>query len=627
MTNDGDGWSGDYEDTEPAPKARKLRPSPAADEDAGPCPVRALGRRRGLYSYLSPSGELIELVAREHIHSVISSLFDGDTSWLWKRCPKRNADGVIKDWNAKWAAEVLMKAASEAGFFDPARVRGPGAWRLGGALALHLGDELLLPRAALRGAEEYYDPVPATCPEGHVRIRAGTQIDGVIYPSDKPEPRFADTPTDAAEVQALLDFLGTWRWALPPEAPRLLLGWLGGALVAGALEWRPHVWVCGSHGTGKSTLEKLIGDILGPAAKRFSNPTEAGVRQALGGAARPVLLDEMDSNADPGQAQRVVALAKLASTEHQSPVVRGSAEGRASAWFIRACIYLTSILHVSLKPEHAARITVIELMDPPQAADEREADAARKRVSQGVERFGALGPGLRARMAAGWPRFLVNLEVYKDALAAHGRTLRQAEQLGTLLAAAETLLSDDAVDPAAAREMVDAVALDDLTGHADDGDHFQCLDHLLAWTLDVAFHEPGGGRAQMAIAEIAAGARPEYPEGDGARVLRRTGIALKRAEAADGVAPELVGAACLVIANRHPGLDRIFAATRWSDGRWAQSLGRLPSAFRGPPVRFAGRKARGVWLPTVKLGVNVGGESPAEDDDRDGCGGGAVRAA
>jgi ABC-type multidrug transport system fused ATPase/permease subunit len=56
----------------------------------------------------------------------------------------------------------------------------------------------------------------------------------------------------------LLQALQSWNWDRGELDARLALGWLMTALVGGALEQRPVVYVVGTEGAGKSTLQKLL---------------------------------------------------------------------------------------------------------------------------------------------------------------------------------------------------------------------------------------------------------------------------------------------------------------------------------------------------------------------------------
>src|SRR3546814_12688673 len=78
---------------------------------------------------------------------------------------------------------------------------------------------------------------------------------------------------------------------------RSLAGWIAIAVICGALNWRPHVWLTGSSGSGKSwLLDNVIRPLIGAIAVYCqSNSTEAGIRQTLATDARPVLFDEAES--------------------------------------------------------------------------------------------------------------------------------------------------------------------------------------------------------------------------------------------------------------------------------------------------------------------------------------------
>jgi hypothetical protein len=58
------------------------------------------------------------------------------------------------------------------------------------------------------------------------------------------------------------------------------------------------------------------------------------------------------------------------------------------------------------------------------------------------------------------------------------------------------------------------------------------------------------------------------------------------------------------VANQHEALERIFASTRWSGGRWATALSYLEGAGKSQPKRFAGILQRATILPYRHLPVS-----------------------
>lgn len=55
--------------------------------------------------------------------------------------------------------------------------------------------------------------------------------------------------------QRLFDLANAFRWRNPGSGA-MLAGWCALAPVAGALRWRPHLWITGGTGSGKSTVMK-----------------------------------------------------------------------------------------------------------------------------------------------------------------------------------------------------------------------------------------------------------------------------------------------------------------------------------------------------------------------------------
>ena len=536
-------------------------------EVEGPCPVLPLGACGGIYFYLSPRGELRVLAARAHTAAELESLFDGILVWARAAFPRfdrsgRNVVGYELDELRQW----LFREASEVGYFDADRdLRGPGAWRdEDGGLVLHCGDEVLFRDAW---------------------VPAGDKLgDGIIYPATAPVPRPADTPAAARAGVELIEFLSCWRWRAPCLAGRLWAGWIACAMVCGALRWRPHVLVAGGPGTGKTTLEGLAEGLLGPGgSERSADASPAGVRNKLSGAAKAVLLDEVENDPLNMRPKQIIELARIASTDGQGHVVRGSPEQRAIAQHIRAAFYFTAVLHPALLPQDASRITVLEL-DP---IDADTMDQAR--IEETIAELIGLAPALRARMIQGWSRFNHNLQTYRAVLISAGCDSRQADQYSALLAAADVLTSDAATDAETAAAIVaelrplEILPPDDL-----DADHWRCWAHLCSSWIEIAYLE--GGSKRMAIGEVL---RRVLTLGgqDYLRALRMNGIAIVDRD----------GTRHVVVANQHRALDSIFAGTQWHSGVWRQSLQRLPDATTGPPIKFGGYKARGTWLVAARL--------------------------
>lgn len=557
-------------------------PDGGPGEGAGDCPVTALGHAGGRYWFLTPDGELRALVPRGMAGVEILALFAGDDSWLFKHFPSRNkADRY--SWAVTDVQGWMLRACHQAGPFHADReVRGPGVWpvpaRDGGGLIVHSGDRLY--RAGGSGAGPGADG--ALQPIG----RAGVRLGRHIYPAAPAETPPADRPADAAEAAAVLDVLDMWAWRAPTHAAKLLLGWVCASGVAGALNWRPHVLVTGGQGSGKSTLLKLLrDDLLGTTAVGMSDSTEAGIRQALQGAAKPVFLDEIE-NDNPDRARAVVRLARLASTEGQGLVYRGSADGKASAWPIRSSFLFSAIVFGRLRPQDANRIAILELDSLPVGLSADE-ETPRQVMFAALEAIEGAGPRLRRRMLDGWARFQANLAALEHAVVRSGAAERVGDQLGTLLAAAETVLRDEALTiDQAALLVADYVGEPDIVGYADDSDQADALNHLL--TSSVMVHWPGEGSSVETVGEAI---REHWHRECAKKALRNHGLAVV----------SHAGGMWLAVANSHSGLARLFVGTSWQDA-WRTPLRRVHGAVAAPDkISFGGVKARATLLPWLEV--------------------------
>ena len=95
----------------------------------------------------------------------------------------------------------------------------------------------------------------------------------------------------------------------------MLFGWLSIALIGGALDWRPHVFLFGPPNTGKTTLHNLVAALLTPmVVAADGQSTEAGIRQRQGPDALPVVVDEFETDTEARRLQSVLRLARSASS-------------------------------------------------------------------------------------------------------------------------------------------------------------------------------------------------------------------------------------------------------------------------------------------------------------------------
>lgn len=543
-----------------------IREARAAGEvEATPCPVTPLGHGDGRYHFLSRVGELRNYRFNELGAPGLDDLFGGDPSWLCEQFPRVDDEGNrVSGYAVGRARAWLIERCTAAGMISLDRqLRGPGVWPGAGAhrgeIILHCGDVVRV------GGE--WQP-------------AGCRIDGHIYPRAPALPRPAARPIDAAAARDLVGFIGSWPWT-DLRDPIVVVGWLAAATVVGLLDWRPHVWISGKTGTGKTTLEMLIRDLLGEDwMVRVSSPTEAAVRHELGPAARPVTIDEIEPDEAGQRAREVAALVRVASRRGQAPVGRGGTGGVAQRFPMAGLFWFTSVLICPLAPQDRNRITVAALHQLP------EDDQARERLEAGLARFRPMGPAIRARMLAAWPRFGATFGRYAAALAEAGHPARQIDQIGTLLACYDLLVGDDLPDSDTVADLAGQFPPDERIGAGGSAsDAQECLDKLLSTAAESFWN--GSSHRPVTIGQMIV--RALAPGGDAAP-LRPHGLNIRPHPA--------IGVKMLVIANKHEGLEAIFKGSKWRGGVWTQSLEDIPGACKpNTTVYFDGPRSKGLWLP------------------------------
>lgn len=560
---------------------------PALNRDAvyEGCPVTPLGVNGATCYYLDVADQLREV--SRHDKEAITSLFGGREDSVrraWPRFGKPKPDGsaTINGFDGDAARAALIKACFERGVWNAAnRVRGVGAWPGAGAdepPVMHCGDRVLIQGVA----------------------HAPGLIGEHIYPSDQRQPRPHPDPVRAVDGPGwtLLRTLETWRLAGGAADARLILGWLGCAMVGGALDWRPMLWLTGGAGSGKSLLDKLMVSVLGGEASvvASSDPSEAGIRQQLRMSSRPVLLDEIESEAQAARARAVIKLARQAASG--GVILRGGADHQGQEFKARSCFKFSSILIPSLGDQDISRLAVVE-MEPFERGSTPPAIDLRT--------WSLVGRQLRRLILDAWPRWHATLEAYRGALAHVGHSARGCDQFGALLGMADMMLHPGAPDHDTVDEAVRTVTAERIAQRMDTAqDHDRCLRYLAAQLADRHY---GGGKVTLgelvaAAADMTDG-EPVSPR-EANRELARVGLRVigRGAEAT------------VAVANAHDGLRRVFEGSRWSTehgqtGVWAQSIRRAPGAVASASSMGFARAVSRAWV--VPLGALVSVDSEAGD--------------
>lgn len=563
---------------EPATRAGQWTPDRLGLPKEDPSPVTMLGREGEVYHLIDSDGQFRSMAASDFSHSGIQALFSATPhypEWAWPRLggrknidleeafaevdedeggKKKRPQVRIESFKDDDVRKSLFRAASLRGLFNPHdRLRGRGAWTdRGGNLLYHAGEDLWVS-------------------EGGKLKEIGTGLHyGHLYPRLSPVPAPWSVEVGPADNPAreLVTAFRTWSWERPDVDPLLLLGWIGVALMGGALRWRSAVFLTGDKGTGKSTLQDLVKAVLGEAVVTTAQTTAAGIYQLMRHDSRAVAVDEIEASADNRRQMSVIELARVASSGALG--LRGGADGTGTEFTVRCAFLFSAINPPPLSSQDLSRIAVLRLapLDPKRAGEARpllHADGGGEMVE---------GRMLLRRLMDEWHRWETTLAAYRETLGHGGHNGRGQDTYGTLLAMADMLLGPELATELGVPMVDDLSAWSTLLGAAalpevDDAlpNWRQCLEHLLgsrvpAWRdghratvgqllqdLEDAVIEPAYARQQLGIAGLGLLDRGWEPGAEYG----------------------------LAVPNRSSGVAELYAGTAWQgsaggQGGWVEAL-------------------------------------------------------
>lgn len=544
------------------------------DDDLG-APFKALGHYKGKFYYLPNRGrQLVEMQAMAHRELNLMQL--APLHYWEATFPARGGNAKV-DW--KMAADSCMMQCLHKGLFNAQEmVRGRGAWLDNGRAILHLGESIVVDGIQRRPQQ--------------IKTRYTYQADISVEVG-------RGEPVGTAQANKLVQVCRQLSWENPRSAI-LLAGWCVIAPVCGILPWRPHIWVTGGSGSGKSTVvDLIIRPVVGPIALRVASvTTESGIRQALGSDARPVIFDEAESE-DKNQAARMQAildLGRAASQQSGAQIIKGTASHSAQAFDIRSCFCFSSINTAIRHFADETRVTVMVLR-PQRGTTEDENRAISERYDTLKEEIiRTFTPGYSAGLLM---RTMENLRTLRDNIEVFGRAAavvlgsrRAADQIAPMLAGAFLLHSTKSISVEEAlhwlreNDMREATAV----GNGMD-DEMRLFSFLMAHRLRVT--TPNGTLERTVGEAIEAALHHDGKHGLGAESaqaeLRRFGI---RIDNQGG----------FYVSTTSDVIKRALADTPWGSN-WARPLRMLPGAdhIKTPTTFSPGIRSRAIWLPSALI--------------------------
>jgi putative DNA primase/helicase len=451
-------WESDQEEP-PKKRAKKQKAQPA------PGNTPTVDQRGFVGGYFKPLGwDSESRFQRFYFYSKLSNaILAFSTSKFTKQHVVQLAP--IEFWQnesfdkSEYIADYLITMCNAVGYFDLQSIRGRGAWKESDRIIFHTGMQLLSEK---------------------IRYNLGSIDTEFTYEMRKNIRIPIENSMDKLECAKLTRLLSRLNWNTEADG-KLLAGWLAIAPVCGALSWRPHCWITGPRGNGKTyVLEQIVHPVLSDFCinAQGTAATEAAIRQKLNSDAMPVTIDESEGNDENAarRMQEVIALARAGSSEKSPAIPKGGKDGKATDYFVRSCFLMVSINPQLVNDSDKRRFTIFELAKHSNQDKFKELNKIKKETITGD-----FGLRFTARMVNLLPNMLRSIYIFTEAISELVGDRAIADQFGALLGGWWHTWNDDVVEPETA--LNEAAAILDSKGILEDKedltDEQRCLQTIL----------------------------------------------------------------------------------------------------------------------------------------------------
>lgn len=433
--------------------------------------------------------------------------------------------------------DTLISICSRLGIFDSNMIRGRGAWIDKDVPVIHCGSHLIV---------------------NGIAKKFSNHKSKYIYEAGKELGFNLTTPLKKHDAYKLVQMLDRLNWSRPLEA-KLLAGWIVIAPLCGALNWRPHLWLTGASGAGKSEIIKMF--VKNFMREMFvdaqSETTEAGIRQFLRADALPVIFDEAESE-DKKSAERMQAVLNImraSSTSDSGKIIKGTAGGSATEFNIRSCFAFSSIGAAIHQRSDQSRITVLEIKpDLSEDKKQRWTDTLKMYFETVSKEY---VQSFQSRSVWLLPTILKNAQIFSNAASIVLNNQRTGDQLGILLAGYYSLTSESEISLETAMKWMISQDLSDEKLANETRDEIKLINHLMS--CDTEVETVYYGRIKRTIGELVIIARGDViSENESYRInselanetLKRLGMK--------------VSGFCLIISDNSEKIKRFLENTSYS---------------------------------------------------------------
>jgi putative DNA primase/helicase len=375
-------------------------------------------------------------------------------------------DGGIA-WDA--ATDFLLRWGAEAPIYRNEIVRGAGAWIEKGQLVINTGNSLII-----NGKEEEL-------------YQSNTEY---VYEKNSKMPYSVTDPLSIDDASRIMDVVNLLDFHDPAHA-MMLAGWILLAPFGGALGWRPHVWLTGAKGAGKShIMEKIVYPMVSAyGLKALGSSSSAGIRQGLGSCSKPVMIDEAEADTIKKREtiEDVLSMARQASSgaENSADILHGTQDGSGMNWVVKSMFFFASIGPALNHSADKSRVSLLKLKTPRKNDEKIRAENFKKLEKAEEIITYEWAKSFHSRTLSLWPELIRCIGIFQEQAASVMGTRRDGDQYGALFAGAYMVTHDKAPIASEAKAFLDQFELLINEDPVDKEDEELCLDEIMSYKMQI----------------------------------------------------------------------------------------------------------------------------------------------